>query len=226
MTKLLFPNSLKTVERVEFPERFPPHSFRTDFSEWKSLQNVEFPYCLVVNSEPRRMQRHLKLLFCALDVQRVALNAHEYLHICASNKRTLSRHCQNTKRYSFYPRKSFSFFTESLQLILSALMRPQWEQQKCFSIWMMYKHAAVFWCTDDLAQLFHFSLHFSVKLYTGSVRVRCLHLMQATLRFKSCWCDQIVHGCYTDFVVKIYCECASDENDSRQLLESMTSVNE
>lgn len=148
-----------------FPRELSPHSFRTEFSEWKSLQNPEFPYWLDIIPKLNDRQKQLMLLF----VQRVALNAHEYLHICASNKRTLLKY---NAILIFTPKwKRFSFFGESLQLISSALMRPQWEQQKCFPIWMMYKYAAVFCYTDDLAQLFQ-SLS-SVKFYTRRVRVWC-----------------------------------------------------
>lgn len=170
----------------------------------------------------------------------IALNAHEYLHVYTSNRlahsRKLIEKAQCASHFSIHSTRKmneksflpiafaeqfFLFFDcESLQLISSALMPPQWEPYK-----MLSRHE---WCTNmqlciPRRSCTTISFLRSVKLYTTRT---CVVLKISC----SGWCfffssysralpvDSLrrTHADYTwllhDFVVKIsFCECASDE---------------
>lgn len=93
-------------------------------------------------------------------------------------------------------------------------MEPQWERWIAMAIWMMYKHAAVYFVLTIFAQLFYFSR--SVKFNTTRTCVVLKFRPEHSKVFglgsgvSVCSdCTWLLH----DFVVKIYCVCESDETN-------------
>lgn len=211
---------------------FHPHCFRTEISKGKTLQKLEFPkrgvFNFLIPWEGNPMNVAYLYFWSAKNCIKCAwipIFAHQ---TDAHSWSEAKNHCdtqfsleKNTEWSSVFFSEISSAYFISFNASHNESSRNIFQYEWCTNMQL---------CTDDLAQLF-LLLWRSVKFYTTRTCVVLkFHPLESSRDWRALalsFCVQIIHDYYTDFVVKIYCGCASDESSfPAASIESMARANE